>query len=371
MNPYLENTLDYLREKWIIVLAVVLTALLLIGYLLFTVNTLLPHWRQRTDLVAQSATTEARYNDRVRAQQGVSGQVLQQIETAQTDFAQKANLFLTETQAAQFLESLYENAPNFGVSIMNLQAVPVPQALSGDGQKPVYDVRQFHLVGQGTVAQLTSFASSIEAAAVPSIVLQNLLLSPGGEGLPDVLSLDLLLYTSPYATSEPMASLPQSIPVAPQATPTPNTAVPPPPDSTDLLAQLDDAWQLQNWPQVINLVQGILLEQPNNLEMVDKLYAAYVNYGYRLAELGNPAAAAEQFAQAVALIPGRGEAEAGQQSLFPPTATPTPELTIHIVQRGDTLFSIARRYGSTVDAVKAANGLISNNITPGQQLIIP
>jgi len=41
------------------------------------------------------------------------------------------------------------------------------------------------------------------------------------------------------------------------------------------------------------------------------------------------------------------------------------------VQRGDTLYSIARRYGSTVDAVKAANGLTSNNINPGQQLIIP
>jgi LysM repeat protein len=96
-----------------------------------------------------------------------------------------------------------------------------------------------------------------------------------------------------------------------------------------------------------------------------------VNYGYQLAELGETAAAAEQFEQALAIFPQGTEAEAGLQSLFAPTATPTPDATIYVVQRGDTLFSIARRFGSTVDAVKAANGLVGNNITPGQQLVIP
>ncbi|MAU00038.1 MAG: hypothetical protein CL608_23085 [Anaerolineaceae bacterium] len=105
--------------------------------------------------------------------------------------------------------------------------------------------------------------------------------------------------------------------------------------------------------------------------MTEKLYAARVNYGYRLAELGDTAAAAQQFEQALAIFPQGTEAEAGLQSLFAPTATPTPEATIYVVQRGDTLFSIARRFGSTVEAVKSANGLVGNNITPGQQLIIP
>ncbi|MBK8902280.1 MAG: LysM peptidoglycan-binding domain-containing protein [Anaerolineaceae bacterium] len=105
--------------------------------------------------------------------------------------------------------------------------------------------------------------------------------------------------------------------------------------------------------------------------MIEKLYAAHVNYGHQLAASGNPSAAAAQFEMAIGLIPGRGEAELGLQSLLPPTATATPQVTIHIVQRGDTLYSIARRYGSTVDAVKAANGLTNNNIHPGQQLVIP
>lgn len=375
MNQYLELVLAYVRERWIAALAVLLTVLLLVGYLLFTLNVLLPRWRLRTDLVAQSATAEALYSDQAQAEQGSAGQLAGQIATAEVEFDQKATLFLTETQAALFLDGLYDNAANSGVSIVALQAMSMPQALPGDGQKPVFDVRKFHLVVEGPLAQLTGFAGRIEGTAVPSIVLQNLLVSPGEAGLPDVLSLDLLLYTSPYATGEPVANLPESAPVVPQATatplPTPNTAVPPTPDSSALQVQLDEAWQQQDWPEVINLINGILLEDSTNAAMVEKLYAAYVNYGYQLAGSGNLSAAMVQFETAVGLIPGRGEAELALQSLRPPTATPTPEVTLYTVQRGDTLYSIARRYGATVDAVKAANGLTSNNINPGQQLIIP
>ncbi|MGD9029982.1 MAG: LysM peptidoglycan-binding domain-containing protein [Anaerolineae bacterium] len=45
---------------------------------------------------------------------------------------------------------------------------------------------------------------------------------------------------------------------------------------------------------------------------------------------------------------------------------------IHTVAWGDTLFSIARRYGTTVDAVSQANGLADpTRIYVGQRLIIP
>ncbi len=46
--------------------------------------------------------------------------------------------------------------------------------------------------------------------------------------------------------------------------------------------------------------------------------------------------------------------------------------TIYIVQRGDTLASIARRYGTSIAAVAQANNLVNPNlIFPNQQLIIP
>lgn len=43
----------------------------------------------------------------------------------------------------------------------------------------------------------------------------------------------------------------------------------------------------------------------------------------------------------------------------------------HRVARGDTLWSIARRHGTSVDDLKRANGLRSNQILPGQVLQVP
>ncbi len=44
---------------------------------------------------------------------------------------------------------------------------------------------------------------------------------------------------------------------------------------------------------------------------------------------------------------------------------------IHIVQPGDSLFSISRRYHSTIDQIRSVNGLEETNIVPGQALLIP
>ena len=44
--------------------------------------------------------------------------------------------------------------------------------------------------------------------------------------------------------------------------------------------------------------------------------------------------------------------------------------TTYIVKRGDTLYAIASSYGTSVDEIKSLNNLTSNNIFPGQELII-
>jgi LysM repeat protein len=59
-----------------------------------------------------------------------------------------------------------------------------------------------------------------------------------------------------------------------------------------------------------------------------------------------------------------------------PTATPPPPAVTggcyYVVQRGDTLFSIARRFGTTIAAIAQANGLSNPRyIRAGQRLIIP
>lgn len=56
-------------------------------------------------------------------------------------------------------------------------------------------------------------------------------------------------------------------------------------------------------------------------------------------------------------------------------ATPTPETqatTIHVIQPGETLFSIAKRYSTTVEAIVQANRIADPSlIFSGQRLIIP
>jgi len=63
----------------------------------------------------------------------------------------------------------------------------------------------------------------------------------------------------------------------------------------------------------------------------------------------------------------------GQRLIIPLPVTPPPECqVIHVVQRGETLTGIALRYGTTISAIVAANGLTNPDfIWVGQRLIMP
>jgi LysM repeat protein len=52
-------------------------------------------------------------------------------------------------------------------------------------------------------------------------------------------------------------------------------------------------------------------------------------------------------------------------------AAPTASGSAYTVRRGDTLWSIATRHGTTIAALRQANGLGSNLIYTGQRLVIP
>ncbi len=56
------------------------------------------------------------------------------------------------------------------------------------------------------------------------------------------------------------------------------------------------------------------------------------------------------------------------QELTIPTSV---KVNSYIVQAGDTLYSIARKNNTTVDAIKIANNMTSNLLSVGQELIIP
>ena len=47
------------------------------------------------------------------------------------------------------------------------------------------------------------------------------------------------------------------------------------------------------------------------------------------------------------------------------------ENVVYTVKKGDSLYSIAREYGTTVDAIKKLNNITSNTLSIGQKLLLP
>jgi len=101
------------------------------------------------------------------------------------------------------------------------------------------------------------------------------------------------------------------------------------------------------------------------------------NIGMRSANNNNRTVASGQRARTPWLLFSICLALVGLASLlvFAPAAMaqdPTPEPEVYVVQPGDTLFSIAEQFGSSVEAIVAANGITNPSlINPGQKLIIP
>jgi LysM repeat protein len=62
---------------------------------------------------------------------------------------------------------------------------------------------------------------------------------------------------------------------------------------------------------------------------------------------------------------------------LPPTSTPAPQTAdgkpgqIYIVKEQDTLFSISVRFGTSIEEIMAANNMIDDLLSIGQELIIP
>ncbi len=139
--------------------------------------------------------------------------------------------------------------------------------------------------------------------------------------------------------------------------------------------RLDEEWTAQNWEEVIRIVEEILAISPGDSVMTEKLYSAHVNHAYKLIEQGKLEEAKQEFSAALAVDPDGAAAIQGLQQLAGGTSTPAPtsgpQYISYVVRQGDTLFSVARRYGVTVEAIMTANGLTSYSIYAGQQLRIP
>ena len=187
-----------------------------------------------------------------------------------------------------------------------------------------------------------------------------------------------------------------------------------------LVLQLDEAWQKSDWKTAIAALSTIVAADPANAAARDRLYQAHVNLGWVLLVNQKPADANAEFSLALQIKPGGAEAleglrlverlgvtttsaaapvAAAVQVTCVPAPTPTPAAAVacvtqpaaqavtvvsapvqavstsgfvsHVVRTGDTLFGLARRFNTTVEAIIAANNLKSCTIFICQTLLIP
>jgi len=172
--------------------------------------------------------------------------------------------------------------------------------------------------GQPTVVGMPTQAIATAAAVGATS-------APGATSPPVATSAPL-----PAATSAPLPAA-TSAP-APAAAPTPEVAVPAAPGETTTYTVVAGDW-------VYNIARKFNVS-PNAIIEANGLRPPY------------------------SLRPG--------QTLTIPAGNPPPDGNVYIVRRGDTLYSIARRYGKSVAAIAEANHLINTHlIFVGQRLVIP
>jgi polyisoprenyl-teichoic acid--peptidoglycan teichoic acid transferase len=167
----------------------------------------------------------------------------------------------------------------------------------------------------------------------------------------------------------------------------------------NVLAQLGPLLQLPGGPVQTNLTPGQIVELVNLAAQIDReqihtvtltgdMIEPYLAPDGQEAIVLKPGVVQQLRAQlyATAVAPSVPAASAAAPSsplprvtidrpiitTTVPLATSTAnEPQIHLVQQGDTLFSLARRYGVRVDDLVRVNNLTDDGIFVGQQLIIP
>ncbi len=113
------------------------------------------------------------------------------------------------------------------------------------------------------------------------------------------------------------------------ATSTPSQAL----TGEQLEQRLHESWAVANgddkraeeWGEVIGVIEQILAVNPGNADMIEKLYAAHINYGLKSLAEGDPDEAVTQFNNALKIKPDGAEALAGLDQAA--AGTPSQALT--------------------------------------------
>ncbi|MDI7274624.1 MAG: LysM peptidoglycan-binding domain-containing protein [Anaerolineae bacterium] len=88
------------------------------------------------------------------------------------------------------------------------------------------------------------------------------------------------------------------------------------------------------------------------------------------AQAGRVAGSAQPVLHDDPMVAPEEVSQPGEQAA-PLSQSESPSAITHVVQRGDTLFRLAQRHRTTVQAIKVANQLKCDKIVVGQKLLIP
>jgi LysM repeat protein len=292
-----ERNLSRLQLMAILGLGALLS--LVLGYFFFVSSTLLPALQAHKEADAALTAAEKELLAALRARD--EEMLHRQLALAQARLDQAAAAFLTESQAAWIMDLIYQDAYQSGVDIIDLQS----QTQDAQGDKRVYNARTFVFQGQAWYPNLVDFVRRVHEDVTTTTVLSGVEILRDAEQY--LLSLEITLYSLPFtvtaggdATSAGAQELER------------------------LNAALDEAWVSGDWARAIALTNRLLALGPESSATMDKLYSAYVNYGYELLNEGKTAAAATQFESALRINPQGEEALKGVSAT---SATAIPSLT--------------------------------------------
>ena len=295
-------------------LALVVIIVLVLANVLLVWRFVLPAWQDKRDLTAQLASVQKELDEAVKAQEASPDELRKQVEAAQAKLDNAASAFFSDSQAKEALSKLDQYASESQVEIANRQIIPV----SEEEKKDSYDVGKYRLQVEGSLSDLLDFVSRIEEAAFESFVISDVSITEGTEGGEQhTLYMDVALYASSLSSGATVL-------------PTPGVTVIPE-DLAQMEEMLAAAWDSQDWEEVLDLLEQILVLEPDYADMTEKLYAAHVNYGDQLLREGDPDEAAVQFNNALEIKPDGLEAQAGLEQVAvwvptPTTAPPTPAM---------------------------------------------
>jgi len=275
------------RDRILLLLSIGIIAAMLIGYGLFIAIGIIPHVQSWQEASSQLDAAERALAKAEKSDTGSPADVTKRIDTAQAKLSDAISAFLSESQAAEALNRLYQYADESDVVVVDLRTGPGPK---GD-ELGLYDVRVFGLQVEGTLPHLVRFVSQIREVTLDGFVIDNVNIAE--KECSYTLTLDITLYTSALAVDAGLSPMPIATPL-----PTPTNVPIAAPSPT---------------------VTPVTVPSPS------------------------PS----------------------------PTLPPQTQDVVHIVIHGDTLYSIASRYDTTVTAIMVANGLDSSAINVGQALRIP